>query len=464
MPTDPAARCARAGRTPRPGLFASAAYRIAFGSAAAFACANLLLGIFVYLAAHGAIKAQLEGQIADDSVALRAEFREGGRRELAAAIREREAGGTTNQMVYALFSSRGRRIAGSMDARRPPEGWSDIGFLDPVEGPDTARALAVDLTDGTRLVVAADKEGLEQIDDNIVSLFAAGFGLILLCGLGIALLVGRYLHQRLDAVGTAAEAIIAGRMTERIPLSPRHDEFDRLAATLNAMLDRITELMTHLRQVSSDIAHDLRTPLARLRQQLEDSLARPPEPQAQRATLEEAAERIDEVLGLFAAILRISTLEGSQRRAFAPLDLSALAQDLCESYAPAVEDGGRHLACHSAPGIVIDGDRELIAQAIINLLDNAQIHTPPGTHIRLDLTAERDGIFLSVTDDGPGVPEADRERITGRFIRLEASRSTPGHGLGLNLVQTIARAHGGTIRIGDAAPGLVVTLDLPRRA
>ncbi|AIT81815.1 HAMP domain-containing sensor histidine kinase [Novosphingobium pentaromativorans] len=443
-------------------LLDSAAYRIAFASAGVFALANVLLGSVVYFAAHRAVVTQVEGQIAEDSRSLVAEFREGGARELHYAIRQREAGNTTNELVYAVYSPQGKRIDGAMDASPPPLGWSDMRFLDPIDGPDVGRALTVRLQNGSLLVVAADKENIERLDDIILSLFGSALLAILLFGAAAALLIGRYLEGRFAGVANAAQAIVAGQMQERIPIGPRDDEFDRMAATLNAMLDRIAELMANLRQVSSDVAHDLRTPLAQLRQQLEHSLAQPPDASAQRAVLQDACERIDDVLGLFAAILRISALEGSSRRAFAPIELEPFVTDLCEIYAPAVEDGGRGLAWSLEQGCIIEGDRELLAQAIINLLDNAQIHTPAGTEIAVTLASDAIAFHLSVADNGPGVPAADRARIALRFTRLEASRSTPGHGLGLNLVQAIVRAHGGHMEISDNAPGLRVTLAIPR--
>ena len=447
----------------QPRFFDSAAYRIAFACAGAFAVANILLGAFVYVASHNAIKAQMEGQITEDSNALIAEYREGGRRELHYAIREREAGATANALVYALFSPQGERIDGSMVADLPRPGWSDIRFLDRIEGSDPARALTVHLPDGSWLVVAADKENIERIDDSIVSLFGLALLLIVGFGVGAAFMIGRYLQGRLAGMANAADSIVAGQMDERIPMSPRNDEFDRLAATLNAMLDRIAELMANLRQISSDVAHDLRTPLSHLRQQLEHNLVQPPEPARQREVLEEACEQIDDVLGLFSAILRISALEGSPRRAFTSMDMAPLMTELCESYAPAVEDRGRTLVWSLEPGCEMEGDRELVAQAVINLLDNAQIHTPQGTVVEVTLASDASHVRLKVADNGPGVSEADRGRIVQRFIRLEASRSTPGHGLGLNLVQAIVRAHGGRLEISDNRPGLSITLLFPRK-
>jgi signal transduction histidine kinase len=248
-------------------------------------------------------------------------------------------------------------------------------------------------------------------------------------------------------------------------VSARNDEFDQLALALNAMLDRIAQLLENLRQVSSDVAHDLRTPLARLRNQLETALDGPREVAAYRTGLKRAIERSDELLKLFAAILRISEVEGgSLKRTFARVDLTDLVTDLCDSYAPAIIDGGRTLTCRAEPDLALNGDRELIAQALINLLDNAQTHTPRGTHITIAATGDAAHVRLGVADNGPGVVPEDRERITRRFARLDSSRATPGHGLGLNLVVAVAHVHGGDVVIDDNQPGLRVTLILPRIA
>jgi len=229
------------------------------------------------------------------------------------------------------------------------------------------------------------------------------------------------------------------------------------------MLDRIAHLLDNLRQVSGDVAHDLRTPLARLRNQLAETLDSGGDAAATRTALKRAIGQSDDLLALFAAILRISEVEGGAlSKTFARVDLSDLVNDLCDSYAPAVSDGGRTLDCEIEPNIRLHGDWELIAQAVINLLDNAQHHTPPGTRIIVAADADEVWIRLSVADNGPGVAAEDRPRIARRFARLDSSRTTPGHGLGLNLVEVIAEAHGGTLLIDDNMPGLRVTMVLPR--
>lgn len=444
--------------------FPSAAYRISFLYSAVFALAIALLGAAVYFAAHAAFTHQLEVRIAEDSAALAAEYREEGAAAVHKAIAEREAGNTSNERLYALFAADGRRIDGAMDTVRPDAGWQDIVFNDPREGRDAARALAVDLPDGSRLVVAADRAAIGQSDRTIISLFLLAFLVVVGLSAGGALLLGHYLRRRLGTISDTAEAIMQGDLAQRIPVGPRGDEFDRLSASLNAMLERIDDLLGNLRQLSGDIAHDLRTPLTRLRNRLEQAIDAPADRAGQQAALEDALLRVDELLSLFAAILRISEIEGgSLRSVFRAVDIGELVRDLCESYAPAAEDGGRRLGWSAEPGLVIDGDRELAAQAVINLLDNALIHTPEGAAIHVAVEKCDGRIALHISDNGPGIRAEDRVRALRRFVRLDASRSTAGHGLGLNLVAAIASAHEAELILADNAPGLVVTLRFPVR-
>lgn len=440
-------------------MLRSAAYRIAIVSSAAFAVATILLGLFVYVFVDAALMRQLDDRIRQEAATLERGYTAEGRAELLRAIRWRERDDPNNELAYALFAPDGRRIAGTLVTAMPGPGLRNILFLDPREGPDPARGLAVALSDGSWLVVAADREPLERIDAAIVTLFGAAFVAVLVIGALGALLLGAYLRRRMSGVSAMAEAIMAGDLSQRVAVGRCGDEFDRLAALLNAMVDRITGLLENLRQVSSEVAHDLRTPLARLRNGLETALRHPHAPDERDQAIERAIHQSDEVLALFAAVLRISEVEaGKLQRAFAPVDLSMLVRETAESYAPAIEDGGRQFSCHLEENLTILGDRELVAQALINLLDNAQIHTPSGSAIAVDLRAGDGRIWLSVADNGPGVDAEDRERITRRFARLDASRTRPGHGLGLALVAAIARMHGAELGFGDNAPGLRVTL------
>lgn len=440
----------------------SAAYRIALVYALGFAMATAALGVAVIFFAHAAFMRQLEAQIIEDSGALAAEYRLEGQKGLNFAIGEREAGNATNELLYAVFARDGRRISGGLHARRPVTGWSDLDFQDPLEGPDVARAWAVDLDDGTRLVVGADRSVVERVDGMLGGIFLAAFAVILLLSLSGALLLGAYLRRRLAGISGAADRIMAGDIRRRVPESGTGDEFDALAHALNRMLDRITGLLENLRQLSGDIAHDLRTPLARLRSHLEESLEDVGGPERQRARLSSALEQTDGVLALFAAILRISEIEGGRRKAsFRAIDLSEMTSDIVDSYIPAVAEGGRSLSSHVTVAATVQGDHELLAQAIINLLDNAQMHTPPGTQIDLVLEKDATAVRVVICDNGPGVPVEQHDAIFRRFVRLDRGRTISGNGLGLNLVAAIVAMHDGRVEVGDNGPGLKIGFSLP---
>lgn len=435
----------------------SAAYRIAFVNFAAFTLGLAVIGAIVFIAMHVAFMHQLDGQVRDEAQTLLEEYRSDGSAELRDSIAQREAIRSPDRMLYAVFAQDGRRLYGSLNAARPAPGLRDISFDDPHEGRDSARGFAVDLSPTERLVVAADLDWIERIDRTVEIVFGLGFLAASLFGLAGAAALGRYLQRRLQSFSRSAEAIIGGDIRRRMPIGPRNDEFDQLAATLNRMLDRIEGLLENLRQVSSDVAHDLRTPLARLRNRLERGAG-----EDAHAAVTDAIAQVDDVLAIFAAILRITEVEsGETRRRFARVDISALVVELAESYAPAIQDGGRTLLWSLEPEVTVSGDRELIAQAAINLIENAQRHTPEGTIIRLLLSTTGESVCLRVIDNGPGVAPADLGRMAKRFVRLEQSRSTAGSGLGLNLVNAVAKLHGGQLLL-ESRDGLSATLELPR--
>ena len=417
----------------------------------------------IFIAMHLAFLHELDVSVIDETANLRAEYRSDGLAELKDAIMQREAIPSRSRLLYAVFSPSGVRVFGSLETPRPRLGLHDITFADRQEGPDPARGYAVDLPNGDRLLVAADREAVERADKAVISIFCLGFGGVAVLGMVGALVLGGYLRRRLAAISDGASAIIAGDITRRMAVGGHDDEFDRLAGTLNTMLEQIERLLENLRQVSSDIAHDLRTPLAQLRNRLEAELVATEPGSPDRPVLIDATRRVDEILGLFAAILRISEIESGQiRKRFESVDLSALTTDIADSYAPALREAGRKLDWSIEPELWLPGDRELLAQAIINLLENAQMHTPHGVAVRLILSGAAGIIKLEVIDSGPGVPVEDRQRIIRRFVRLDRSRSKSGHGLGLNLVEAIARLHRAELVFDDNHPGLVATLIFPR--
>lgn len=426
-----------------------------------FMLVTLVLGAGVHFVSSRAVDGQLDAQVARETAELILVEQRGGFSALQRAIRTRDERGV-NAFGYALRDGVGRQVAGELMAPTPRSGVADVYVRDAEGRTHEARALATPLADGGLLVVAIESGPTDALHLPLMVLFGASLIVMLLLGIVGGLLFDRTIRARLGIMNASAQAIIAGDLDSRIAVSGRDDEFDQLAATLNAMLDRIHGLVENLRRVSTDIGHDLRTPITRLRQRLE-RIRRLSAQNGQDVTeIETAIEEADAILSLFAALMRISEVEsGALRRFFTRVDLSRLLERLGESYELAAEDGGRTLTCAIAPSATIDGDSELLAQVFVNLLENALRHTSPGARVRLSLRIEGARAIADVADNGPGIPVEDRANVLQRFARLERARTTPGNGLGLNLVQAVVTAHGGTLNLSDNEPGLIVSVMLP---
>lgn len=426
------------------------------------AAATLALGGIVYHTSHEALEQQLNHRIEAETHALLTLMDTGGTAAVAAGIGLREDGRLPTGMGYILTDPQGRRIAGRLNASVPEPGWREFLYTaDVAGGRGVSQALTSRLPDGAALVVAADRTPIDEIDGTILRLFIGAFGTMLLVGIGGAWALGAVVRARLERINATARAIIAGELDRRMPRDGTSNEFDQLAETLNRMLDRNAALLENLQQVSSDIAHDLRTPLTRLQQALDGALREGSDADGYRTALESASERSREMLDLFAALLRISEVETFQvREAFRTLNLSEVAERCVDAFRPDVEASGRSLLAKIAPAVVVDGDRHLISQLLVNLIENAVRHTEPGAVIEVSLALADDTARLIVADDGPGIPASERERVLRRFARLERSRSTLGHGLGLSLAAAIARAHHGELVLADNAPGLRVSVQL----
>jgi signal transduction histidine kinase len=421
-----------------------------------FALATIAIGLGAYAVTHEALEQQLDHRTATETRAL---FGEPGADRLVAiagAIRRREAAATLDHIGYLLVDAEGRRVAGSLTGK-VPEAFGYEEFFHYGDG-RIAQSLTSKVPGGGRLVVAADREAIGDTDIHLLILFVAAFGAMLLLGVGGAWTVGTVTRARLNRIDAAALAIIGGDLTRRMPLDGSGSEFDRVSTTLNRMLDRIVALMENLRQVSSDVAHDLRTPLTRLSHRLDD--ARTAEGDARGAAIEAAAAQAEELLDIFAALLRISEVEAlGVRRHFREVALGEAIGDLIDTYRPDAEAGGHVLVDEVNRAVQVTGDRRLLLQMASNLLDNALRHTPPGTTIRVALSAQDGSAWLAVVDDGPGVDAADAARLFERFSRTERSRSSAGHGLGLAMVRAIAEAHHGTARLVEGN-GFGVAVDL----
>lgn len=379
-----------------------------------------------------------------------------GARGVALSIEARLAADRSGQEFYLLAAPDGQRLAGNLSGVSSERGWRE-GTIRQPDGTDAPVLMyAQPLPGGGALVVGRDLTAARALEQRLLaSAFWVG-GAVLLLGLGGGLLIGRSVARRAAAMEAALAAVQGGDLDRRLPVRAGGDEFDRLAGRINATLDRLQALMAALREVTDDIAHDLRTPLTRLRQRLDDAARSPTA-----AAIEAAQAEADRLLEIFAALLRIAQVEsGTQRAGFTQVDLSAIAEAVAEVYAPAAEDRGQVLATDIAPGVAITGDPALLTQMLANLVENAIRHGRAKG--RVILRVGTDG--LSVTDDGPGIPVSERDRVFRRFHRLDAARSTPGSGLGLALVRAVADLHGIGIVLEDAAPGLRVALTLPAPA
>jgi signal transduction histidine kinase len=433
----------------------------------------LVLFGFIYWATAGFMDRQVDLTIEAEIQGLAEQYRQRGLNGLKAVIAERVAKDPAGSSVYLLVDKDLQPIVGNLSgwptARVAEDGWADFTLRERShEGADEhrARARAFLLVGNLRLLVGRDVRDLEQTRSVIIG--ALGWGLAISVGLALAggLMMTSSMVRRIEAINDTSREIVEGDLTRRIPASGAGDDFDKLVANLNGMLDRITGLMETVRQVSDNIAHDLRTPLTRLRSRLEIARAQQGQSAAEaRAAVEQAIEEADGLLATFHALLRIARIEAEQRRAgFAAVDLAPLLTDVAELYEPVAAERDQTLTVQLHETAPVDGDRDLLFQAVANLIDNAIKYTPPGGRIVLGLSPTVEGAELYVADTGPGIPPDQRERVFDRFHRLESSRSTPGSGLGLSLVRAVARLHGATVRLTDNAPGLRIALLLPRHS
>ncbi len=405
----------------------------------------------------------VDAAIAADEQAFRERYRDGGVPALQDGIDARLLRDVEDNAIYLLADPQSRPIAGNL--RRWPQDLADEGAPGPVriDKPDSsmARAEHFTLPGGYHLLIGRDVHKRDEVAHLVAGAMIWQAGLMLVLAVAGAIAVRSLFRLTLADVSATTTAISAGDLSRRMPITGRGDEFDMLAETINDMLDRIGLLMDGVRHVSNAIAHDLRTPIARARARLEYA-ARPGASEAElRAAIERAQADLDGVVRIFQALLRIAEIEsGSRRSAFAPFDLAALLEDLGEMYEAAAEEASQRLMRIVPPRLAAFGDREMIQQAVANLLDNALKFSPAGGIIQLRANVEDGGPCIVVADHGPGMSDPERQEAGRRFFRAESARSTPGSGLGLALVQAVATLHGGSFRLEDNGPGLRAVLCL----
>lgn len=369
--------------------------------------------------------------------------------------------------LYMVADVRGRILAGNLPAwpaAAPAPGAAPADVALPEDGHAVARVVTLAFADGTRLLVGRDLAERHSMRRIIEKSLAAGGVLALALGFAVGLVTSRHALRRLDAVNHTAAVILAGDLSGRVPLSGRGDEFDFVAAKINGMLDRIQRLVGVVRTVTANVAHDLRTPLNRLRSRLEVTLVAPREPEEYRHAISRAIAEADALIATFNAMLRIAKIEGRGKPPAERVDLGELALSAADLYQPLAEDKGVRLQARAEPGTVVPGDAALISQALNNLLDNAVKYTPAGGSVTVSVRPEDGRMLLDVCDNGPGIPAALRDEVLQPFTRLDASRHEPGSGLGLSLVAAVAEHHGARLALADSAPGLTVTLAFPLEA
>ena len=455
----------------RSNFLASSTFRLALLYVILFTVSVLLIFSLIYWSSVRYMASQSDSAIQTEIQTLSERYETRGVPGLRRLILDRiTRQQPTGSSLYLLSDPLGRPIVGNI-SRWPQvnaeDGWLNFN-LDTSDRDDPelhpARARRFQLTGGFQLLVGQDIHELKSAQRRIITALSWGVILTLVLGLAGGFFISRTMLARLEIINETSQRIIAGDMKQRIPVSTRQDEFDRLSGNLNRMLDQIQELMDGIRQVSDNIAHDLKTPLFRLRQKLETMNVEAGSTADHNQALQDALVEADRLLNLFNALLRIARLESESRKTvMTMLSLSELAGDVAELYEPLAEEKNQSLSVETPQSISLLADRDMLFQALANLLDNAVKYTPEGGAIRLSLSSQAHSVSIRVCDSGPGVALDQREKVFHRFYRTDTSRSTPGNGLGLSLVKAVVRLHDGRVSLLDNHPGLCVELSLPRR-
>jgi signal transduction histidine kinase len=450
----------------RLGLLHSAGVRFAAIYAVLLSISVGALALFLWWETAGLLNRQTDAAILSDAQSLGEHWEVGGLRALAQTIEDRLSQNVDDDAIYLLTdSSMQTIIAGNLESWPKIATETDTEYEVPVERAgisSLAKVQRFDLAGGYHLLVGRDVQVRARLSTLLTSaLLWAVLVVIAMASVG-AYIVRSLFRRTLANVSATASAIAGGDFSRRVRLSGRGDEFDQLAETINDMLDRITRLMDGVRQVSNAIAHDLRTPITRARGRLEEAMVHAGTEADLRAAIERATADLDGIVGVFQALLRIAEIEaGSRRSAFASFDAAPVLAGVVELYEALAEDRGLTVTLAAPEVLPMYGDRELLQQAVANLIDNAVKFSPPGGAVVVAAAPGATGTEIAVNDHGPGIPSADRGRATERFFRGETARSTPGAGMGLALVLAVAQLHGGSLTLEDAAPGLRATLQIP---
>ena len=428
---------------------------------------TLVMGVLlavIYWWVVSLLERHLEESINQQVQVLRTDFEQDGKDSMMGLVRQHVVKHRNSPLHIMVQDRAGVVLAGDLPPIPAKVGWQELKIRPPAGAADghalSLRGRGEWLDENTFVIVTNDTKDLHESRELIVRSFAVALAGTVALALGGGMLIGVVLLRRAEAVNRTARAIMDGDLSQRIPVVGPRDELGGLAEGLNQMLARIEELMNDLRHVTSDIAHDLRTPLGRLRQRLEVSRTAPRSCAEYEKAIDAAIGDTDILLKTFEAMLRIAQIEAGARRArFTAVDLSAVAENVTDAFAAVAEDQGKQLIARIERGTTVHGDSELLTQMLVNLIENALRHTPGETTIELCLERNDSGARLAVSDDGRGIPAKERDRVLRRFYRLDASRSTQGSGLGLSLVSAVTKLHHATLSLEDNAPGLRAVID-----
>jgi signal transduction histidine kinase len=439
---------------------------ICIGIFGAVVCA---LFSYVYWSTVSYMRDRSDLAIAAEQAVLRRAYDQSGRDGLIATIGRRVADERFGDWLYLLTDPSFAPIAGNLKAwPLMPKGSERLSdFTVPEWKPDAAerpllRTAFEILPDGYHLLVGKNVDDLDAFAEKIEIALGLGVAFIFVLGGVASVFVTRRTVGRIEAINATSRAIMQSGLGRRIPRQGSRDEWDHLAENLNLMLDRIEGLMGEVKQVTDNVAHDLRTPLARMRGRLEKAYASPRDGEQDQSLIGHTMTDLDSVLNMFTSLTRISQIEANDRMAaFRAVDLANIAREVVELFDAAAEEKGGHLGVVADQPVLVTGDRDLLFDAVANLVDNAIKHGRDDGHVIVEVTQETGGGAISIIDDGPGIPVIESQHVFRRFYRLERSRRMPGNGLGLSLVSAVARLHGARIEMADNAPGLKFTLVFP---
>jgi signal transduction histidine kinase len=424
-----------------------------------------LLG-YVYWSTASYVRSRSDHAIAAELAILQKAYASAGRSGLIATMAQRLADQRFEGGVYLLADPSYAPLAGNLtdwpSAMKGSRGWGEFSAR---EGRPLLRATFETLPDGSHLLVGKDIDDRDEFAQKIKIAVALCILLIFVLAGVASVLVTRRTVGRIEAINATSRAILQSGLGQRIPLRGTHDEWDELAANLNSMLDRIEALMGEVKQVTDNVAHDLRTPLARVRGRLEKAYNKQRDGDYDQSLISDTIADLDDVLRMFSSLTRISQIEAHVRTAaFSAVNLAEIASEVVELFDAAAEDKGGHLKAVGDRRVLVRGDRDLLFDAVANLVDNAIKYGGDAGQVTVEVKESDGGAVISVADDGPGIPVDEGQHVFKRFYRLEQSRRTPGNGLGLSLVAAVARLHGARIEMVDNVPGLKIQLLFPLTA